>query len=60
MTLEVIHSAVGTITETDVSLASASQAVILGFHTRLDSTGVGKSQARRSANQAMPPSLRID
>jgi translation initiation factor IF-2 len=34
--LEVIHSAVGTITESDVSLASASEAVILGFHTRID------------------------
>ncbi len=39
VTLEVIHSAVGTITESDVSLASASNAVILGFHTRID-TGV--------------------
>ncbi len=36
VSLEVIHSAVGTITESDVSLASASAAVILGFHTRID------------------------
>ncbi|HZQ46614.1 MAG TPA: translation initiation factor IF-2, partial [Verrucomicrobiae bacterium] len=36
VSLEVIHSAVGTITESDVSLASASSAVILGFHTRID------------------------
>ncbi|MDB6110206.1 MAG: infB [Pedosphaera sp.] len=36
VSLEVIHSAVGTITESDVSLASASDAVILGFHTRID------------------------
>jgi translation initiation factor IF-2 len=36
VSLEVIHSAVGTITESDVSLASASEAVILGFHTRID------------------------
>ncbi len=35
--LEIIHSAVGTITESDVDLASASHAVILGFHTRIDS-----------------------
>jgi len=34
--LEVMHSAVGTITESDVLLASASQAIILGFHTRID------------------------
>jgi translation initiation factor IF-2 len=38
--LEVIHSAVGTITESDALLASASNAVVLGFHTRID-TGVG-------------------
>jgi len=36
VSVEVIHSAVGTITESDVSLASASEAVILGFHTRID------------------------
>ena len=34
--LEVIHSAVGTITESDVLLASAASAIILGFHTRID------------------------
>ncbi len=37
VSLEVIHSDVGTITESDVALASASEAVILGFHTRIDS-----------------------
>ncbi len=37
VTLDVIHSAVGTITESDVLLASASKAIILGFHTRIDS-----------------------
>jgi translation initiation factor IF-2 len=36
VSLELIHSAVGTITESDVALASASHAVILGFHTRID------------------------
>ncbi len=36
VSLEIIHSAVGTITESDVVLASASKAVILGFHTRID------------------------
>ncbi|MCS7090567.1 MAG: translation initiation factor IF-2 [Verrucomicrobiota bacterium] len=34
--LEIIHSAVGTITESDVLLASASNAVVIGFHTRVD------------------------
>src|SRR5438477_12319155 len=34
VSLEVIHSAVGTITESDVLLSSASKGLILGFHTR--------------------------
>jgi len=42
--LEVIHSAVGTITESDVALASASDGVILGFHTRIDSTVAEKAK----------------
>jgi len=42
--LEVIHSDVGTITENDVALASASHGVILGFHTRLDSTAAEKAK----------------
>ena len=45
--LDVIHSAVGTITESDVLLASASSAVVLGFHTRID-TGVGDVAKRES------------
>ena len=46
VSLEVIHHAVGTITESDVSLAAASNAVILGFHTRIDSgvTDVAKRE----------------
>ncbi|MBI3416795.1 MAG: translation initiation factor IF-2 [Verrucomicrobia bacterium] len=36
VSLEVIHSAVGTITKEDVMLASASKGIILGFHTRID------------------------
>ena len=44
VTLEIIHSDVGTITENDVALASASNAVILGFHTRLDSTASDKAK----------------
>jgi translation initiation factor IF-2 len=36
VSLEVIHSAVGTITESDVHLASASKGIILGFHSRID------------------------
>lgn len=44
VSLEVIHSAVGTITDSDVALASASDAVILGFHTRVDSGVADKAK----------------
>ena len=44
ISLEIIHSDVGTITENDVALASASTAVILGFHTRVDSTAADKAK----------------
>ncbi len=37
---EVIHSGVGSISESDATLASASDAIILGFHAKID-TGVG-------------------
>ena len=36
VSLEVIHNAVGTVSESDVNLAASSAAVILGFHTRVD------------------------
>ncbi len=35
--VKVVHSGVGAITETDVMLASASQAIIIGFNVRPDS-----------------------
>jgi translation initiation factor IF-2 len=44
VSLEIIHSAVGTITESDVALSSASHAVILGFHTRVDSGVADKAK----------------
>jgi translation initiation factor IF-2 len=36
VSLELLRDAVGTITESDVLLASASKAVVLGFHTRIE------------------------
>jgi translation initiation factor IF-2 len=45
VSLEIIHSAVGTITESDVALSSASKAIILGFHTRIDN-GVSDAAKR--------------
>lgn len=36
VTVEVVHSGVGTITENDVNLALASKAIIIGFNTKPD------------------------
>ena len=44
VSLEVMHSDVGAISENDVALASASGAIILGFHTRVDSTAAEKAK----------------
>lgn len=40
VSLEIAHYAVGIISESDVNLAAASKAVILGFHTRIDAEAV--------------------
>jgi translation initiation factor IF-2 len=45
VSLEIIHFAVGTITESDVILSSASKAIVLGFHTRIDN-GVSDAAKR--------------
>ena len=42
---EIVHSGVGSISESDATLASASEAVILGFHAKID-TGVGEVAKR--------------
>jgi translation initiation factor IF-2 len=43
--VNVVHSAVGAITESDVNLALASKAVIVGFNTRADATARKAAEA---------------
>jgi translation initiation factor IF-2 len=45
--VRVIHSAVGTITETDVMLASASNAIIIGFNVKAEPKTVQQAQSER-------------
>ena len=60
VTLRVIHSGVGAISESDVQLAMASNAIIVGFHVRPE----GKARAaRRARGRRHPPAhghLRAD
>ena len=46
--VDVVHRGVGAITESDVLLAKASGAIILGFHVRPDSTPARRPSASRS------------
>jgi translation initiation factor IF-2 len=43
--LKVIHSSVGTVTESDVMLASASNAIVLGFNVKADAKAASQAQA---------------
>ena len=58
--LEIIHSSTGTVTETDVLLASASDAIIIGFKVRPDARGYGYRERRGSRNQALRHHLQRD
>jgi translation initiation factor IF-2 len=43
--LDIIHSGIGNVIETDVMLASASQAIIVGFQVNIDPAAVGVAEA---------------
>ncbi|PWU25351.1 MAG: translation initiation factor IF-2, partial [Candidatus Rokuibacteriota bacterium] len=43
--LKVIHSSVGAVNESDVMLASASNAIVLGFNVRADAKAAAQAQA---------------
>ena len=60
VSLEVMHSDVGAISENDVALASASSAIILGFHTRVDSTAAEKAKHAGVQIKLVRDHLRID
>ena len=49
--INTIHSAVGAINETDVVLADASNAIIIGFGVRPD--GKARSAAEREASRSV-------
>ena len=44
--VKIIHGGVGAINESDVTLAAASNAIIIGFNVRPDSTAEGYRRAR--------------
>ncbi len=43
--LEVIHAAAGPVSESDILLASASDAVVLGFNVKVENTAVARSKS---------------
>ena len=47
--VNIVHAAVGGITESDINLALASKAVVIGFNVRADAAG---AQARREQRRA--------
>ena len=50
--VNVVHAGVGAITESDVNLALASKAVIIGFNTRADAHGAQARRDRRASTSA--------
>lgn len=55
--VRVIHGAVGAINESDVMLANASNAIIIGFNVRPDATAQGIGGARQRGYAPLPRHL---
>ena len=58
--LEVIHASAGAISETDVTLASASKAIIIGFQHPARAEGCEPGRKRRRRDSALHDHLRGD
>ncbi len=58
--VRVIGSGVGAITESDVTLAESSEAVLLGFNVRADNTARQKADARWHRHSLLLNHLSID
>ncbi len=56
--VKIIHGGVGAINESDVSLASASNAIIIGFNVRPDATAKGNGRAGRGRSAPVQGDLR--
>ena len=54
--VDFVHTAVGPITDNDVLLASASNAVIIGFSTKVENKAVDSSSARACRSSSTPSS----
>ncbi len=54
--VKVLHSGVGAITESDILLASASNAVVIGFNVRPDRKATRRSPIARTSRSACTPS----
>ena len=57
--LEMVHAGVGPISESDILLASASNAVVVGFNTKVENMAVTAAKTRRRPDQALQHHLRI-
>ena len=55
--VKVIHFGVGTVTESDIMLASASNAIIIGFNVRPDAEGFEERRGRRRRRQIVQDNI---